>query len=110
MYFITSVAEDDSRCVGYVKNLEEAKDIVENNKYDLNEAGCYPYVVIEDIPEGPYQYDFHPLWFEFDKEIEKYKPIDFSPDFIEKPTVGFAIGQKGVTHEQVMEYRIGPCA
>lgn len=92
MYFITSVAEDDSRCVGYVTSLEEAKDIVENNRYDLNEAGCYPYAVIENIPAGIYHYDFEPLWFKFNDETEKYDEIDFSPDFIEQPTVGFAIG------------------
>ena len=42
MYFITSIASNSTRCVGYVSTLEEAKDIVENNRYDLYEAGYYP--------------------------------------------------------------------
>lgn len=92
MYFITEVAEDDTRCVGYFQTFEAAEDTVIHNRYDLWEAGCYPYVVIEKIPEGAYQYDFHPLWYKYNEETELYEKIDFSPDFIEKPTIGFAMG------------------
>lgn len=92
MYFITTVNPDDTRCVGYVSTLEEAKDIVENNRYDLYEAGCYPWAVIERIREGIYQYDFHPIWFEYNEATNKYIQRDFSPEFIVHPTVGFAIG------------------
>lgn len=92
MYFITSVSKDDSRCVGYISSLDEAKYIVENNKYDLNEAGCYPHCVIENIREGIYQYDFHPLWYEYNEETNKYIQISEKPVYITMDTVGYAIG------------------
>ena len=92
MYFITEVAPMDTRCVGYFKKLEDAIDVVEHNKYDLWEAGCYPYVIIENIPEGVYQYDFQPLWFKYNEKTGLYEKVDFSPDFITVPTVGFGIG------------------
>lgn len=92
MYFITTVSKSDTRCVGYVSSLEEAIAIVENNTCDLNEAGCYPNVVIECVPEGLYQYDFSPLWFEYFEEEEKYISIDEKPSYIKEKTVGYAIG------------------
>ena len=92
MYFITSINPDDTRCVGYVSTLEEAKDIVENNRYDLYEAGCYPWVVIEHIREGIYQYDFHPIWFEYNEITNKYIERDFKPPFITDNNIGYAIG------------------
>ena len=92
MYFITSISKDDTRCVGYVSTLEEAIDIVENNRYDLNEAGCYPWCVIEQIKEGIYQYDFKPHWFEYDDEINKYIEREYKPPFIDDKLNGFDIG------------------
>ena len=92
MYFITTVNKDDTRCVGYVSKLEEAIDIVENNRYDLYEAGCYPHAIIEYIREGIYQYDFHPLWFEYNKNTNKYQRIETQPPYIINETIGYAIG------------------
>lgn len=92
MYFITSVSEKHGyRCVGYVSKLEEAVKIVENDFYDLNEAGYYPYAVIENIEEGIYQYDQNPLWFKYNENIEKYEKSE-RPSFIGKHLVGFGIG------------------
>ena len=52
MYFITSISEKHgNRCVGYVSELKDALDIVEDNMCDLWEAGYYPYVVIENVDE-----------------------------------------------------------
>lgn len=96
LYFITSVGEGETypvhRCVGYVSDLHKAIDIVENNTCDLNEVGCYPWCVIECIPEGLYQYDFEPLWFGYNTEIGKYRKIDCKPSFIDDHFVSFAIG------------------
>lgn len=93
MYFITSVSTDsDYRCVGYVSSREKALDIVMNNRGDLYEAGCYPYVVIEYIPEGIYQYDQKPIWLEYDERIDKYVIMHEQPSCIAKHLVGFAIG------------------
>ncbi|MDE6946270.1 MAG: hypothetical protein K2P14_03690 [Anaeroplasmataceae bacterium] len=92
MYFITSINENDSRCIGYVSDLDIAKNIVKNNRYDLYEAGCYPNVVIERIPEGIYQYDFEPLWFEYDENSNKYTAMTKKPSYIQDNAVGFGIG------------------
>lgn len=91
MYFITSVSPDDTRCVGYVSDLKEAILLVESNHYDLNEAGSYPWIIIEHIREGIYQYDFNPIWFEFNEVTNKYIQRDYKPPFVDN-TVGYAIG------------------
>ena len=94
MYFVTAVnSKNDTRCVGYFSDKEMAIEVVENNIGDLYEAGCYPYIVIENIPEGIYQYDTQPIWFVYVKKTEKYQ-ICATPLFIRKQKcmVGFAIG------------------
>lgn len=92
MYFITSISKKHgNRCVGYVWSLEEAIKIVENNQCDLWEAGYYPYIVIENIKEGLYQYDQNPLWFKFNEDKNIYEKSE-RPDFIESYLVGFGIG------------------
>ena len=92
MYFITSVSEKHGfRCVGYVSKLEEAIDIVENNYADLDEAGYYPYIVIENVKEGIYQYDQNPIWFKFNEDTELYEKSE-RPSFIPNNHVGFGIG------------------
>ena len=92
MYFITSVSEKHGfRCVGYVSKLEDAINIVKNNNGDLNEAGYYPYAVIENIKEGIYQYDQSPMWFVFNDDTEVYE-VSKRPSFIPNNHVGFGIG------------------
>lgn len=102
MYFITSVypTKDGygTRCVGYLSDKEKAIDAVINNACDIYEAGAYPYVIIENIEEGFYQYDFKPMWFKYNKKTDKYDRIETEPDFVTNETlgigstVGFAIG------------------
>ena len=96
MYFITSVYPKKdgygTRCVGYLSNKEKAINAVINNACDIYEAGAYPYAVIEYIEEGLYQYDFEPLWFEYNKELDEYEQLCKKPDCINSNTVGFAIG------------------
>ena len=96
MYFITSVYPSSNgygtRCVGYLTNKEKAIDAVKSNACDLYEAGAYPYAVIEYIEEGLYQYDFKPIWFKYNEELDEYEPLEKEPDFINPKTVGFAIG------------------
>lgn len=94
MYFITMIQiknneEEDRRCVGYVSDLDLAKEIIENNKYDLNET-IYNYALIENIPEGIYQYDMNPLWFKFNELDEKYELCEIPKCC--KNNVGFSIG------------------
>ena len=94
MYFITTLQIKDgqqknSRCIGYFKSFEEAEHIVVNNVGDIEET-IYNYCVIENIPEGIYQYDQNAKWYKFNDLDEVYKPC-------EKPKelnifVGFGIG------------------
>ena len=69
-----------------------------NNACDIYEAGAYPYVIIENIEEGFYQYDFEPMWFKYNEKTDKYDRIETEPDFVTNETlgigstVGFAIG------------------
>lgn len=95
MYFITSVYPKSdgygTRCVGYLSDKEKAINAVINNACDIYEAGAYPYAIIEHIEEGFYQYDFEPLWFEYNRESEQYDRLEKEPDFIGEKTVGFAI-------------------
>ena len=99
MYFITTVYPSDrfpgdvgSRCVGYLKNLDEAIKAVEENSCDIYEAGAYPYAVIEHIEEGIYQYDENPIWFKYNKDTDKYEKLLEKPSCIENYLIGFAIG------------------
>ena len=91
MYFITTMSPKSTRCVGYVSSAEEAVNIVKNNSCDLNEAGYYPYAVIENVAEGIYQYDSNPFWFKYNDETDEYEEST-RPDFIEEWYVGFSIG------------------
>ena len=94
MYFITTIQfkngiEEDRRCVGYFKSFEEAERIVLNNIGDIEET-IYNYCVIENIPEGIYQYDQNAKWYKFDDLVEMYKPCE-PPEELHN-VVGFGIG------------------
>lgn len=92
MYFLTTLdsKDDDTRCVGYFKTFEEAEEIVLSNTYDIWET-CYDYAVIENIPEGLYQYDFHPIWYKYNKLTGGYIKCD-RPNFVGATSVGYSIG------------------
>ena len=92
MYFITAVKDDyDNRCVGYFKSLEKATRVLEGNYSDISESGYYPFAVIENVKEGIYQYDFRPLWFKYNKKINRFEPSD-RPSNIANNIIGFGIG------------------
>ena len=93
MYFVTTVdsRSEDTRCVGYFKTFEEAERVVTHNLDDIWET-CYDYAVIENIPEGLYQYDFHPTWYKFYKTVNGYIECE-QPAFVKAISgVGYAIG------------------
>ena len=92
MYFITTVdsRKDDTRCVGYFKEFEKAEKIVLENGYDIWET-CYDYAVIENIPEGIYNYDFHPTWYKYHKLAGGYVKCE-QPEFVQTLGVGYALG------------------
>ena len=78
----------ESRCVGYFNSYEEAEEIVTGNYGDLYEEGYYQYAVIENIPEGLYQYDFEPVFFKWDNG--EFKKCD-RPEGLEN-ICGLSIG------------------
>jgi len=99
MYFITTIevkGKDikDVRCVGYFDTFEKAEKRVMTNACDIWET-CYNYAVIENIPEGLYQYDFHPTWYKYHKLTDSYNKCE-QPAFVNPKggigTVGYAIG------------------
>lgn len=92
MYFVTVVdsIKNDDRCVGYFETFEKAEEIVKNNACDIWET-YYDYVVIENIPTGLYQYDFHPTWYKFHKLLNSYVKCE-QPAFVNSLAVGYAIG------------------
>lgn len=96
MYFITTIETkksevSDTRCVGYFNTFEKAENAVLYNSCDIWET-CYDYAVIENIPEGLYQYDFHPTWYKYHKPTNGYMKCE-QPDFVKAVNnVGYAIG------------------
>lgn len=94
MYFVTTLDVNDhtTRCVGYFSTFEKAEDLVTHNYCDINET-CYKYAIIENIPEGIYQYDYNPTWYKYNALKDEYERC-------EKPVrelkfdnaVGYAIG------------------
>lgn len=94
-YFITTLYIKNNeiirgRCVGYFSDLNDAIDAVKSNVGDIYEEGYYNYCVIEEIPEGIYQYDFKPKWFKWDKSVEGY--VEFEEHNKIDYEIGFAIG------------------
>ena len=69
---------------GYYEYLMDAKCKVENNVYDINEGGCFPYAVIASLPLNclfPNTFgdrDF--LLFEYNKKENKYFQTEWNDD------------------------------
>ena len=91
MYFITMLESKDgsSRCVGYSREFEEAEELVKENACDICDS-IYKYTVIEDVPEGIYQYDTEPKWYEYNEKENRYESCD-RPEWA-KGFAGFGIG------------------
>ncbi|MBO9428218.1 hypothetical protein [Sulfitobacter sp. R18_1] len=79
------------RCVGYLFNQEEAIEAVKANAGDINEAGYYPFCVVETLGEGIYPNTISTVWFEWDQDKGGYQEIDGPPKDL-KGVCGFSIG------------------
>lgn len=91
MYFVTTIDNDRTRCVGYFKNFNKAEEIIINNVGDIYEDGYYKWAIIEKIEEGLYQHDLKPIWYEWDKDLGQYKKLAKCPAEF-KNLVGFSLG------------------
>ena len=70
------------RIWGWYSNFYEAEEAVIENVTDMNEAGYYPWIVIEEVSEGicPITMEDKAKWYEFDAKDEKYHRCD-APEF-----------------------------
>ena len=101
MHFITTLSaltaannehpHRDSRCVGYLKDKDQAVLLVEKNAGDINEAGTFPLCVIETMAEGIYPIAHPTDWFAWDAEKKGYKRIDGPPEDLQG-VCGFSLG------------------
>ena len=73
-----------SRCVGYLLNKDEAIEAVKANAGDINEAGYYPFCVVETLGEGIYPNTISTAWFEWDQDKGGYQEIDGPPEDLER--------------------------
>jgi len=80
-----------SRCVGYLKNKDEAIKAVESNAGDIHEAGTYPLCVLETMDEGIYPIASPVDWFAWDANTEGYARIDGPPEDLQG-IFGFSLG------------------
>ena len=84
IFLITTISTTNkkfsySRTVGYFKDLNKAKEIVENNCYDLFET-FYDYAVIEEVPEGIYPLYENQVWYKWNLKENKYEECE-RPEF-----------------------------
>ena len=102
IYTITSLVEDNNgdivedRVVGWYSDLKIAKQCVEEDWADFDEAGYYNYVVIERNVEGLYNINGFELdiqtewWYKFDDDNNKWVVCE-KPDW-SVGIVGWGLG------------------
>jgi hypothetical protein len=77
----TSLMDVHSRCIGYYFSEEYAIEAVLQNAGDMNEAGSYPYCVIEEMEQGIYAIPPQKImWFKWNDEEEGYEQIEKQPE------------------------------
>lgn len=85
--FIGKDFKIDKRTWTYFHHFEDAFNFVENNGWDINENGYWPFVVVESVKQGTLTQKIE-YWYQF--KDEKYQKIS-------KPTelngiVSFSMG------------------
>lgn len=98
IYFVNAFENPDdkgwrrNRVWGWYKSRFEAIVAVTFNYTDMNEAGYYPLIVIEEVDEGilPITRKDKRWWFKYDREKNEYLPSEEPPGF--EMTVNLSIG------------------
>jgi hypothetical protein len=95
IYTVTTVCNTvnptDIRCWGYYLSLDEAASVAESDKYDLNEAGYWFWIVIEAVSPGIYSVvDSEQYWYLYSDENRGFVPCT-KPDWAQN-VVGWGIG------------------
>ncbi len=72
----------DSRCWGWYEHFSDAQDATVNNVTDMNEAGYYPWIVIEEVTEGilPITRGDKQTWYFFDRDSGLYDKLPEIPE------------------------------
>lgn len=94
IYTVTTVRHSlmaGKRSVGFFHELEMAEDYLENNAYDINECGYYPYAVVEEVKPGFYTFPRTEFWFRWDVDNERYIKMLEKPDRFKK-SCGWSLG------------------
>lgn len=80
IYVVTtfSTGRKHIRPVGWFKHIKDAREVVRNNVYDIQE-GLYTYAVIETLPVGLYptaNVNYQTEYYRYDSANDEYLPID----------------------------------
>jgi len=88
IYTVTCIGESDNgnirkRVWGWYASYYEAEEAAIENITNMNEAGWYPWIVIEQVREGILPITNHDCqtWFLFEHEDGKYHKIDRPKQF-----------------------------
>jgi len=79
-----------NRTIGFYYDFKTADEVVRKNGGDMNEAGCYHYVVIEEVEEGLYTYPRNAYWYAWNHAKNEYERCEEPDQF--KKIVGWGIG------------------
>ena len=81
----------DTRCWGYYLTLEEAASVAESDKCGLNEAGYWPWIVIEALQPGIGSVaDCEEYWYLYSDENRAFVPC-LKPEWAQN-VIGWGIG------------------
>jgi len=99
IYFVVCIgpyAEEERqrhRCWGWYKDLEDAVKAVEKNHTDINEAGYYPYAIIEKVPNGVLPVGVEEIhWFKWKGGREKGGYVKITKPVWSKNICNWSIG------------------
>jgi len=92
IYTVTAINEKNKRVWGWYADLYEAEEAVINNITDMNEAGYYPHILIEEVEEGilPITTVDKQRWYQFDEEDENYHKCEQPEEY--KKILNWAMG------------------
>jgi len=76
---VTIRQESGDRCVGWFPNKEDAIKVIVENYGNINEAGYYPYALVESVKPGLYNFDREEIWFKWSNDKHQYIKCD-KPD------------------------------
>lgn len=81
-----------SRTVGCFATVEKALEVVKNNWGDLNEAGYYPWLVIEEMPFGLHPMPVQAIWFHWDDGWQRIEDLPSELSELKTVISGSGIG------------------